>query len=145
MVAIFPLSVVSYATRIVFSSQSSPTFDLSYVDWFSYDVHISLEKTTDDTTSMGKQTCREKDDSSFSVAIEALTYQSPVTRDAIRKWRMPHTCFSLFLLEKFEVYNGLFFSLQLCSAISSFTRFPKHRWHAEGIINFGSCSMGEIR
>lgn len=49
------------------------------------DVHISLEKTTDDTTSMGKQTCREKDDSSFSVAIEALTYQSPVTRDAIRK------------------------------------------------------------
>ena len=40
----------------------------------------------DDTTSMGKQTCREKDETSFSVAIEALTYQSPVTRDAIRKW-----------------------------------------------------------
>ena len=47
---------------------------------FKFTVHL-----TDDTTSMGKQTCREKDETSFEVAIEALTYLSPVTRDAIRK------------------------------------------------------------
>ena len=50
----------------------------------SLNLKITL-RLIDDTTSMGKQTCREKDETSFEVAIEALTYLSPVTRDAIRK------------------------------------------------------------
>jgi len=41
--------------------------------------------SADDTTSMGKNQVKEKDETAFSVAIDALTYQSPVTRDAIRK------------------------------------------------------------
>jgi len=39
----------------------------------------------DDTVSMGKDKIKESDSSAFAVAIEALTYQSPVTRAAIRK------------------------------------------------------------
>ena len=30
---------------------------------------------------MGKQTIRVKDETAFSVAVDALTYQSPVSRD----------------------------------------------------------------
>ncbi len=39
----------------------------------------------DDTISQGKGKIKEKDASAFAVAIEALTYQSPVTKAAIRK------------------------------------------------------------
>jgi hypothetical protein len=34
---------------------------------------------------MGKGTIKEKDETAFAVAIDALTYVSPVTRDTIRK------------------------------------------------------------
>jgi hypothetical protein len=34
---------------------------------------------------MGKHTIRVADETPFSIAVDALTYQSPVTRDAIRK------------------------------------------------------------
>jgi len=46
---------------------------------------FSIVFITDDTVSMGKGKIKESDSSAFAVAIEALTYQSPVTRAAIRK------------------------------------------------------------
>ncbi len=40
---------------------------------------------TDDTTSQGKGKIKESKDENFAKAIEALTYQAPVTRAAVKK------------------------------------------------------------
>ena len=39
----------------------------------------------DNTVNQGKGHLREKDDAAFASVIEALTYQPPVVRSAIRK------------------------------------------------------------
>eukprot|EP00596_Hydrurales_sp_CCMP1899_P001638 CAMPEP_0119052542 /NCGR_PEP_ID=MMETSP1177-20130426/73806_1 /TAXON_ID=2985 /ORGANISM="Ochromonas sp, Strain CCMP1899" /LENGTH=102 /DNA_ID=CAMNT_0007032143 /DNA_START=145 /DNA_END=453 /DNA_ORIENTATION=- len=51
----------------------------------TYVSGVDISTFGDDTTSMGKMTCREKDEFSFSAALEALTYQPPVTKDTIKK------------------------------------------------------------
>jgi hypothetical protein len=46
-------------------------------------VFFSSTLSEDDTTSQGKGKIRESSDSEFAKAIEALTYQAPVTRAAV--------------------------------------------------------------
>lgn len=57
-----------------------------YVQFFRNEFKIfHFYYIRDGTVSMGKDKIKESDGSAFARAIEALTYQSPVTRAAIRK------------------------------------------------------------
>ena len=72
---------------------SEPLFNTSHISTFcAYKIYCILVlfislinyiiSIIDHTTNQGKGSIKERNESAFAVAIDALTYQSPVTRGA---------------------------------------------------------------